>query len=156
MKYFLICLIITTTLTGCRPQIDTSVLDASVFDYHFGSFIQTKNDTIKTGDWVQFEMYLKPISTSLLREPKPDIILKTSTDKDLKILYELVNNEDKKLSETQRVGDVVRFSSYDLKENLVYLNIKVLPPNEKGAFKLKLSTEWNSVVKEVQKNVVVR
>lgn len=155
MKNLILALISTFLLVNCRPQLDTSVTDSSVFDYNFNGFITEKSDTIQNNTWVNYELYLKPISTSLLKEVNKTIIVKTTLDKDLKVFYQLYDLEGKAISSEQRTGDISTISSDQLIDHKCNLKIKVLPPNELGKFNLSVNTTWNGVSKGISKAVVV-
>jgi uncharacterized protein YcfL len=155
MKNLTLILISTFLFVNCRPQLDVSVTDSSVLDYNFNGFITEKSDTIKSETWVNYELYLKPISTSLLREVSKTIIVKTTLDKDLKVFYQLFDLEGKAISSEQRTGDISTISSEQLINNKCFLRIKVLPPNELGKFSLSVNTTWNGVSKGIVKSVVV-
>ncbi len=156
MKYFVLLFILTIALVGCRPQLDTSVTDSGIFDYNFNGFITEPNDTISINTWVNYELYLKPISTSLLKEVDKTIVVKTTVDKDLKVFYQLFDLGGKALSTEQRTGDVCFFSTEQLIEHKCHLKIKVLPPFEVGKFNLSINVRWNGVNKEIIKSVVLR
>jgi hypothetical protein len=145
----------TLFLTNCRPQIDNSVTDSSVFNYNFNGFITEKSDTIKSNVWVSYELYLKPISTSLLKEVNKSIVFKPTIDKDLKTFYQLCDLEGKAISTEQRTGDVCTISSEQLSDHKCFFKIKVLPPNELGKFSLSVNATWNGVNKTILKPVVV-
>jgi hypothetical protein len=155
MKNLTLILISTFLFVNCRPQLDTSVTDSSVFDYNFNGFITEKSDTIRSETWVNYELYLKPISTSLLKEVNKTIIVKTTLDKDLKVFYQLFDLEGKAISSEQRTGDISAISSEQLINNKCTLKIKVFPPNELGKFSLSVNTTWNGVSKGILKAVVV-
>jgi hypothetical protein len=155
MKNLTLALISLFLFVNCRPQLDTSVTDSSIFDYNFNGFITEKNDTIQNNTWVNYELYLKPISTSLLKEVNKTIIVKTTLDKDLKVFYQLFDLEGKAISSEQRTGDISTISSEQLIDNKCLLKIKVLPPNELGKFSLSVNTTWNGVSKGIVKAVVV-
>lgn len=142
-------------LYACRPQIDTQVTDSSVFDYNFNGFTTEKNDTIQSSVWVSYELYLKPLSTSLLKEVNKTIIVKPVIDKDLKVFYQLYTLQHQAISTEQRTGDVSSISSEQIVDNKLILKIKVLPPNEMGKFGLTINTTWNGVSKSIVKSVVV-
>jgi hypothetical protein len=142
-------------LTNCRPQIDNSVTDSSVFNYNFNGFITQKSDTIQSNVWVSYELYLKPISTSLLKEVNKSIVFKPTIDKDLKTFYQLYDMEGKAISDEQRTGDVCSISSEQLTDHKCFFKIKVSPPNELGKFGLTINTTWNGVNKTILKPVVV-
>ena len=155
MKNHILVLVSTFLLINCRPQLDTSVTDSSVFDYNFNGFITEKSDSIKSDTWVNYELYLKPISTSLLKEVNKTILVKTTIDKDLKVYYQLFDLEGKAISLEQRTGDVSTISSEQLIDHKYVLKIKVFPPNEIGKFNLSVNTTWNGVSKGITKAVVV-
>jgi hypothetical protein len=155
MKNFTLVLSLLFFLVNCRPQLDTSVTDSSIFDYNFNGFSTEKSDTIKSETWVNYELYLKPISTSLLKEVNKSIMVKTTLDKDLKVFYQLFDLEGKAISLEQRTGDISTISSEQLIENKCTLKIKVFPPNELGKFSLSVNTTWNGVSKGIVKSVVV-
>jgi hypothetical protein len=142
-------------LTNCRPQIDNSITDSSVFNYNFNGFVTEKSDTIKSNVWVSYELYLKPISTSLLKEVNKSIVFKPTIDKDLKTFYQLCDLEGKAISTEQRTGDVSTISSEQLMNHKCLFKIKVFPPNELGKFGLSVNTTWNGVSKTILKPVVV-
>lgn len=155
MKNFILVLFLLFFMVSCRPQLDTSVTDSSVFDYNFNGFITEKSDTIKSDAWVNYELYLKPISTSLLKEVNKSIMVKTTLDKDLKVFYQLFDEDGRAISAEQRTGDISTISSEQLTENKCTLKIKVFPPNELGKFSLSINTTWNGVSKGIVKSVVV-
>lgn len=155
MKNLILALTSTVLLVNCRPQLDTSVTDSSVFDYNFNGFSTEKSDTIQNNTWVNYELYLKPISTSLLKEVNKTIIVKTTLDKDLKVFYQLFDLNGRAISLEQRTGDVSTISSEQLIDNKCLLRIKVLPPNELGKFSLSVNTSWNGVSKGISKVVVM-
>ena len=155
MKNFTLVLFLLFFLVNCRPQLDTSVTDSSNFDYNFNGFITEKSDTIKSDTWINYELYLKPISTSLLKEVNKSIMVKTTLDKDIKVFYQLFDLEGKAISTEQRTGDISTISSEQLIENKCTLKIKVFPPNELGKFSLSVNTTWNGVSKGIVKSVVV-
>jgi hypothetical protein len=126
-----------------------------VFNYNFNGFITEKSDTIKSETWVNYELYLKPISTSLLKEVNKSIIFKPTIDKDLKTFYQLYDLEGKAISTEQRTGDVCTIPSEQLIDNKCLFKIKVLPPNELGKFGLTINTTWNGINKTIVKSVVV-
>lgn len=155
MKNLTLILISTFLFVNCRPQLDTYVTDSSIFDYNFNGFSTEKNDTIQNNTWVNYELYLKPISTSLLKEVNKTIIVKTTLDKDLKVFYQLYDLNGRAISLEQRTGDVSTISSEQLIDYKCLLRIKVLPPNELGKFSLSVNTTWNGVSKGISKAVVV-
>jgi hypothetical protein len=155
MKPIIILIFSFSTLTACRPQIDTQVMDSSVFDYNFNGFTTERSDTVKSSVWVSYELYLKPISTSLLKDVNKTITVKPLIDKDLKVFYQLYNLENKAISTEQRTGDVCSISSEQLIEHKILLKLKVVPPNEAGKFGLTINTTWNSVTKSLTKSVMV-
>ena len=134
MKNTILITFLCLGLIACRPQIDTQVTDSSVFDYNFNGFTTEKNDTLKSSVWVSYELYLKPISTSLLKEVNKTIIVKPVIDKDLKVFYQLYTLQNQTISTEQRTGDVSSISSEQIVDNKLILKIKVLPPNEMGKF----------------------
>lgn len=153
--FLFLFLILSLGFNACRPQIDTQVTDSSVFDYNFNGFTTEKNDTLKSSVWATYELYLKPISTSLLKDVNKTILVKPMIDKDLKVFYQLYNVRNEAISTEQRTGDVSSISSEQMTEHKVLLKIKVLPPNELGRFGLTVGTTWNGVSKSVVKSVVV-
>jgi hypothetical protein len=155
MKNLTLILISTFLFVNCRPQLDISVTDSSVFDYNFNGFSTEKNDTIQNNTWVNYELYLKPISTSLLKEVNKTIIVKTTLDKDLKVFFQLFDLGGNAISSEQRTGDISTISSEQLIDNKCFLKIKVLPPNELGKFGLTINTTWNGMNKTIVKSVVV-
>jgi hypothetical protein len=155
MKRITIFCFFSLIFIACRPQIDTQVSDSTVFDYNFNGFTTEKSDTIKSSVWVNYELYLKPISTSLLKEVNKTILVKPVIDKDVKVLYQLFDVENKAISSEQRTGDVSSISSEHMMEHKVLLKIKVLPPSEMGKLGLTINTTWNGVSKSILKSVVV-
>lgn len=155
MKKCFLSFCLMLSFTNCRPKIDNYVTDSSVFNYNFNGFITEKSDTIKSNTWVGYELYLKPISTSLLKEVNKSIIFKPTLDKDLKTFYQLCDMEGKAISTEQRTGDVCTISSEQLLNHKCLLKIKVLPPNELGKFNLTVNATWNGVSKGIVKLVVV-
>ena len=155
MKNTILLFFIFLGVNACRPQIDTQVTDSSVFDYNFNGFITEKSDTIKSSVWVSYELYLKPISTSLLKEVNKTLLVKPVIDKDLKVFYQLYTLQHVPISAEQRTGDVSSISSEQIMDNKLILKIKVLPPNEIGKFGLTINTTWNGVSKSIVKSVVV-
>ena len=152
-RYWSICLMLL--FTNCRPQIDNSATDSSIFNYNFNGFITEKSDTIKSNTWVSYELYLKPISTSLLKEVNKSIVFKPTIDKDMKAFFQLYDTEGKVISTEQRTGDVCIISSEQLLDHKCLLKIKVLPPNELGKFNLSVNVTWNGIHKNITKPVVV-
>jgi hypothetical protein len=156
IKYLtFIYLLMGLFFNNCRPQLDNSVTNSEVFDYNFNGFITEKNDSIPSNTWVSYELYLKPISTSLLKEVNKSIVFKPTIDKDVKTYYQLYDLSGKSISTEQRTGDVCSISSEQLVDDKCYLKIKVMPPNALGKFNLLVGVTWNGIHKNITKPVVV-
>jgi hypothetical protein len=150
-----IYLLIVLIFTNCRPQLDNSVTNPEVFNYNFNGFITEKSDSIPSNTWVSYELYLKPISTSLLKEINKAIVFKPTIDKDVKTYYQFYDLSGKSISSEQRTGDVCTISSEQLMDDKCYLKIKVMPPNALGRFNLLVDVTWNDIHKSIAKPVVV-
>lgn len=150
-----IYLLMVLIFTNCRPQLDNSVTNPDVFNYNFNGFITEKSDSIPSNTWVSFELYLKPISTSFLKEVSKYIVFKPTVDKDVKTYYQLYDLSGKSISTEQRTGDVCTISSEQLMEDKCLLKIKVMPPNELGRFNLLVNATWNGINKSITKPVTV-
>ena len=155
MKNTVLIFLLFLGLNACRPQIETQVTNSSVFDYNFNGFTTEKSDTLKSSVWVSYELYLKPLSTSLLKEVSKTILVKPVIDKDLKVFYQLYNLRNEHISSEQRTGDVSSISSEQVMDHKLVLKIKVLPPNEIGKFGLTINITWNGVNKSMVKSVVI-
>jgi hypothetical protein len=156
IKYLtFIYLLMGLFFNNCRSQLDNSVTNSEVFDYNFNGFTTEKNDSIPSNTWVSYELYLKPISTSLLKEVNKSIVFKPTIDKDVKTYYQLYDLSGKSISTEQRTGDVCSISSEQLVDDKCYLKIKVMPPNALGKFNLLIGVTWNGIHKNITKPVVV-
>lgn len=155
MKNIFIIFLFAITFSQCRPEINGTVTDSSIFDYNFNGFITEKTDTVKSATWVSYELYFKPISTSLLKEVHQTIVLKPTIDKDLKAFYQVYDLNNQPISVEQRTGDVISISATQLIEHKVFLKIKVLPPNELGKSTLTIHSTWNDVSKSIVKSVFI-
>ena len=148
-------LFVTLIFSSCRPQIDNDITNPELFNYNFNGFITEKSDSIQSNSWVSYELYLKPISTSLLKEVNKSIVFKPTIDKDVKTFYQLCDLSGKTISTEQRTGDVCTISSEQLIDYKCLLKIKVMPPNELGKFNLSVNATWSGIQKSITKPVVV-
>lgn len=156
-KLFTFLTILSMGLMSCRPEIDVSVLDSSVFDYNYQLFIQNQsNDTVQVDKWNKYEIYLKPIATNKLKDFSKSIIISPTITSGISGYYQIFSTNGDTLSTIQRFGDVVTISSDSFIDNRCWINEKIMEPNARGSLIQTTSIIWNSVRKVTTNNIYLK